>query len=76
VVEEASFQSCERLSLGERVRRGSENSWKGSCSYHRAKIILVWPIAEAQGNVGLAIEELSCVTVKVYTPRVGHPCGE
>jgi hypothetical protein len=59
VVEEAGCQACERLSLGERVCRGSENSWKGSCSCHRAKRILVHPIVEAQGKGGLATKGLS-----------------
>jgi hypothetical protein len=55
---------------------GSENSWKGSCSYHRARRILVRPVSEAQGKGGLAAEGLSYVTVKVYTPGVGQACGE
>jgi hypothetical protein len=76
VVEEVGCQVCERLSPGERVRGGSENFWKGSCSYHRAQRILVRPVVEAQGKGGLAGEGLSGVIVKVYTPRVGHPLGE
>jgi hypothetical protein len=55
---------------------GSENSWKGSCSCHRAWRILVQPVAKAQGKGGLAAEGLSGVTVKVYTPGVGQACGE
>ena len=76
VVEEAGCHACERLSPGERVRGGSENSWKGSCSCHRARRIPIQPIAEAQGKGGLASERLSRVTVKVYTPGVGQESGE
>ena len=59
VVEEAGCQACERLSPGVRVRGRSENSWKESCSFHRARRILVQPVAEAQGKGGLAAEGLS-----------------
>jgi hypothetical protein len=59
VVEEAGCQACERLSPGERVHGGSENSWKESCSCHRARRILVRSVAEAQGKGGLAAEGLS-----------------
>jgi hypothetical protein len=76
MVEEVGCQACERLSSGERVHGGSESSWKGSCSFHRDQRILVRPIVEAQGKGGLVAEGLSCVTVKVYTSRVGQACGE
>jgi hypothetical protein len=59
VVEEAGCQAYERLSPGERVRGGSENSWKGSCSCHKAQRILVCSVAEAQGKGGLASKGLS-----------------
>jgi hypothetical protein len=59
VVEEAGCQVCEQLSPGERVHGGSENSWKGSCSYHRVRRIPVRSVAEAQGKGGLATEGLS-----------------
>jgi hypothetical protein len=59
VIEEASFQAYERLSPGERVHGGSENSWKASCSCHRARRILFWPVVEAQGKGDLAVEGLS-----------------
>jgi hypothetical protein len=58
-VEEACCQACERLSLGERVSRGSENSWKGSCTFHRSQILLVRSVVEAQGKGGLAANGLS-----------------
>jgi hypothetical protein len=59
VVEEAIFQACERLSLGEKMHGGSENSWKGSYIYHIARRILVRLVVEAQGKGGLADEGLS-----------------
>jgi hypothetical protein len=40
------------------VCKGSENSWKGSYSFHRARRILVQAVAEAQGKGGLAVEGL------------------
>jgi hypothetical protein len=52
VVEEVGYPVYERLSLGERVREGSENSWKESYSCHRDQRLLVQPIAEAQGKGG------------------------
>jgi hypothetical protein len=52
VVEEAGYPVYERLSPGERVRGGSENSSKESCSYHRDRRLLVQSIAEAQGKGG------------------------
>ena len=76
MVEEAGCQACERLSPGERVHGGSEKSWKGSCSCHRARRIPVRPVSVAQGKGGLATEALSCVTVKVYTPGVEQACRE
>jgi hypothetical protein len=51
-VEETGYPICERLSPGERVHGGSENSWKESCSYHRARRLLVRSVAEAQGKGG------------------------
>jgi hypothetical protein len=59
VIEEAGCQACERLSLGERVRGGSENSLKESCSCHRAQRIPVRSVVEAQGKGGLLAEGLS-----------------
>jgi hypothetical protein len=59
VVEEAGCETCERLSPGERVHGGSENSWKESYSWHRARRIPVRSVAEAQGKGGLAAEGLS-----------------
>jgi hypothetical protein len=52
VVEEVGYPVCERLSPGERVRGGSENSWKESCSFHRARRLPVRSVAEAQGKGG------------------------
>jgi hypothetical protein len=57
-VEEGGFQACEQLSLGERVCGGSENSWNGSCSFHRAWRLLVQSVVEAQGKGGLEVEIL------------------
>ena len=76
MVEEEGCQDCESLSLGERVHGGNDNSYKGSCSFHRARRILVRPNAEGQGKGGLAAEGLSDVTVKVYTPGMGQACRE
>jgi hypothetical protein len=59
VVEEEGCQDCGQLSPGETVCEGSENFWKGSCSYHRVWRILVQFVAKAQGKGGLAVEGLS-----------------
>jgi hypothetical protein len=59
VVEEAGCHACEQISLGERVRGGSEKSWKGSYSFHKAWRILVRPIVEAQGKGCLVVKGLS-----------------
>jgi hypothetical protein len=52
VVEEASYPVYERLSPAERVHGGSENSWKESCSCHRARRLLVRSVVEAKGKGG------------------------
>jgi hypothetical protein len=56
------------------VCRGSENSWKGSSSCHRARRILIRPVFEAQGKGGLEAEQSFGVTVKVYNLGVGQAC--
>jgi hypothetical protein len=58
-VKRVGFQYYERLSLGERVREGSENSWKGSCSCHMARRLPVRSVAKDQGKGGLEAEGLS-----------------
>jgi hypothetical protein len=75
VVEEASYLVCEQLSLGERVRGGSENSWKESCSCHKARKLLVGLLLKPKGRE-VSSRWTVLVTVKVYTPRVGQTCGE
>jgi hypothetical protein len=49
---------CVTLSPGERVRKGSDNSWKGSCNCHRAWRFPIWSVAEAQGKGGLEAKGL------------------
>jgi hypothetical protein len=73
LIEEVGCQTCEQLSLGERVFWGSDFSWRESRNNYSTLRLLVQPITEAlEGR--RTIDEL--VIVKVYTPGVEQVCGE